>query len=93
MPAAIIGKKMSLPTVNVTSSGPQTINTLQNAGQNTMANSHPVVVASDQTSIPVSAASLPLPTGAAQDGTDGTAITPPTEVRVYVDGFPASTIS
>lgn len=35
------------------------------AGQDTMANSRPVVVASDQSAIPVSAASLPLPTGAA----------------------------
>lgn len=33
-------------------------------GQKTMANSLPVVVASDQSAIPVSAASLPLPTGA-----------------------------
>lgn len=34
-------------------------------GQNTMANSAPVTVASDQTSLPISASSLPLPTGAA----------------------------
>lgn len=41
-------------------------------GQATMANSSPVVLASDQSAVPVSVASLPLPTGAAQDGTDGT---------------------
>lgn len=34
-------------------------------GQATMANSEPVVIASDQSAVPVSAASLPLPTGAA----------------------------
>jgi hypothetical protein len=42
-------------------------------GQAAMANSSPVVVASDQTAIPVSATSLPLPTGAATavDQTNG----------------------
>lgn len=34
-------------------------------GQKTMANSSPVVIASDQSAVPISAASLPLPTGAA----------------------------
>ena len=34
-------------------------------GQETMANSEPVVIASDQSAVPVSAASLPLPSGAA----------------------------
>jgi len=34
-------------------------------GQATMANSEPVVIASDQSAVPVSAASLPLPSGAA----------------------------
>lgn len=38
------------------------INTL---GQNTMAASTPVVIASDQSAVPISAASLPLPSGAA----------------------------
>ena len=38
-------------------------------GQATSANSSPVVVASDQSAIPISASSLPLPTGAAQDST------------------------
>ena len=55
-------------------------------GQATMANSEPIVLASDQSPVPVSAAALPLPTGAATEatvagvrtdlGTDGT--TPPT---------------
>jgi hypothetical protein len=38
------------------------INTL---GQNTMAASTPIVIASDQSAVPISAASLPLPSGAA----------------------------
>lgn len=38
------------------------INTL---GQKTMANSTPIVIASDQSAIPITAAALPLPTGAA----------------------------
>lgn len=42
------------------------INTL---GQKTMANSTPVVLASDQSTLAVSAASLPLPTGAATEAT------------------------
>lgn len=42
------------------------INTL---GQKSMANSTPVVLASDQSTITVSAASLPLPTGAATEAT------------------------
>lgn len=36
-------------------------------GQATMANSKPVVIASDQSTLPVSAATLPLPSGAASD--------------------------
>lgn len=41
-------------------------------GQETMANSEPVVIASDQSAVPVSAASLPLPTGAATSAAQGT---------------------
>ena len=40
--------------------------------------------------VPVSATSLPLPTGAAQDGTDGTGITPPagaTGIRGWLSGI------
>jgi hypothetical protein len=49
-------------------------------GQKPMANSLPVVIASDQSTLPVSAASLPLPTGAATsanqtDGSQRTKIT------------------
>ena len=40
-------------------------NPLNPNGQATMANSSPVVIASDQSAVPVSAASLPLPTGSA----------------------------
>ena len=42
------------------------INTL---GQKTMAASTPIVIASDQSAVPISAASLPLPTGAATEAT------------------------
>lgn len=42
------------------------INTL---GQKTMANSTPVAIASDQSTVPVSVASLPLPSGAATEAT------------------------
>ena len=42
------------------------INTL---GQKVMASSTPVVIASDQSSIPITAATLPLPTGAATEAT------------------------
>lgn len=38
-------------------------------GQQTMANSMPVVIASNQSAVPISAASLPLPTGAATEAT------------------------
>lgn len=44
-------------------------------GQQTMANSASVVVASDQTAVPISAASLPLPTGAATAANQATANT------------------
>jgi hypothetical protein len=56
---------MAFPTATVTPGTGLTINTLPNAGQVTMANSLPVVLASDQSAVPVSAASLPLPSGAA----------------------------
>lgn len=42
---------------------------LNSLGQKTSAASVPVVIASDQSTIPVSAASLPLPTGAATEAT------------------------
>lgn len=42
---------------------------LNSLGQKTMANSMPVAIASDQSAIPVTAASLPLPTGAATEAT------------------------
>jgi hypothetical protein len=44
-------------------------------GQATMANSEPVVIASDQSAVPVSATSLPLPTGAATEATLATRLT------------------
>lgn len=43
-------------------------------GQATMANSEPVVIASDQSAVPVSAASLPLPTGASTSAKQDTII-------------------
>ena len=44
---------MAFTTVQMTSAGATTINTLPNAGQATMANCLPVAVASDQSAIPV----------------------------------------
>lgn len=41
-------------------------------GQATMANSEPVVLASDQSTVPISAASLPLPSGAATSAAQAT---------------------
>ena len=38
-------------------------------GQTTSVNSTPIVIASDQSTVPISASSLPLPSGAAQDST------------------------
>lgn len=45
---------------------------LNTLGQKTMANSTPIVIASDQSTLAISAASLPLPTGAATETTLGT---------------------
>jgi len=42
---------------------------INSLGQKTSANSTPVVLASDQSAVPVSAAALPLPTGAATEAT------------------------
>lgn len=42
---------------------------LNSLGQKTMAGSVPVAIASDQSAVPISAASLPLPTGAATEAT------------------------
>lgn len=43
--------------------------TAPTVGQKAMASSLPVVIASNQTAVPISAAALPLPTGAATDAT------------------------
>ena len=61
-------------------------------GQSLMAASLPVVIASDQSAVPVSAASLPLPTGAATAALQpslGTAAAPST--NVITTQLPAST--
>lgn len=49
--------------------------TAPTVGQKTMANSVPVVLASDESTLPISAASLPLPTGAATSALQTTANT------------------
>lgn len=60
-----------LPVAVISGPSPQSVNLTEvggaaiSEGQNTSANSVPVVIASDQSAIPISAASLPLPTGAA----------------------------
>jgi hypothetical protein len=77
----VSASSLPLPTGAATESTLSTLNTKTPAlGQATMANSSPVVIASNQSAVPVSgtfwqatqpvsAASLPLPTGAAQDST------------------------
>lgn len=62
------------------------VNTL---GQKTMANSTPIVIASDQSAVPISAASLPLPTGAATSANQTTVNTQTTMVN---DGTRTATI-
>lgn len=52
-----------------------TISSLPNEGQQTMANSISVAVASNQTAVPISAASLPLPSGASTAANQTTANT------------------
>lgn len=66
---------------NTTPGNLQTVSRIQDSagssitnGQKTMANSVPVVVASDQSAIPISAVSLPLPTGAATSANQSTEI-------------------
>lgn len=48
---------------------PQTVAKVVDTGQAVMASSMPVAIASNQSAVPVSAASLPLPTGAATEAT------------------------
>lgn len=48
---------------------PQTVGKVADTGQAVMASSMPVAIASNQSAVPVSAASLPLPTGAATEAT------------------------
>lgn len=59
LPAALVGGRLD---ENV---GAWLGSTTPTVGQKTMAASLPVAIASDQTAVPISAASLPLPTGAA----------------------------
>ena len=59
-------------------------------GQNTMANSAPVTIASDQTAVPVSATTLPLPTGAATETTLAS-IKDTAGIKKITDALPAGT--
>jgi hypothetical protein len=82
---------MPFPTATVTPGSGLTVNTLPNAGQATMANSLGVVIANDQSPIPVTPSLPPLAAkdatvaaittalgpAPAQDGTDATGVTPP----------------
>lgn len=73
----------SLPAIPA---GGNTIGNVNVLGGNTTA----VKTDSSATTQPISAASLPLPTGAAQDGTDGTGITQPTGgagIRGWLSGI------
>jgi hypothetical protein len=63
-------------------------------GQKAMAASIPVVIASDQSTLPVSAASLPLPTGAATSANQTTEITTLTAIEAnQTNGAQVTTIS
>src|SRR5262245_56614818 len=80
---------MPFPTIQVTPGSGTTINTLPNSGQATSANSLPVVVASDQPAIAVSAASLPLPAGAATSANQP-ALNAHGGALAHVTNFPAT---
>lgn len=63
-------------------------------GQTTMSASMPVVIASNQSAVPISAASLPLPTGAATEATLASLLgknTSPTATLANVAGATSST--
>lgn len=62
---------MSQITVLDGNGTPQTIAAVDDTGQAAAADSMPVVIASDQSDVPISAAALPLPTGAASESTLG----------------------
>jgi hypothetical protein len=63
LPSALIGGRLDA------NNGAWLGSTAPTVGQKAMASSLPVTIASDQSAVPVSAASLPLPTGAAQEHT------------------------
>lgn len=73
LPSALVGGRVDANT------GAWLGSTAPTVGQKAMASSVPVVVASDQSAVPISAASLPLPTNAAQDRTTAAA---PTAARL-----------
>ncbi len=60
-----------MPTIDVLDAvgATQTVAKVANTGQTTMSASLPVAIASDQSAVPVNAASLPLPSGAATEAT------------------------
>lgn len=62
-------------------------------GQTTMSASMPVAIASNQSTLPISAASLPLPTGAATDSALGTANNHLSDIEGYVASIDNSTSS
>ena len=91
---------MAFPTVTVTPGSGQTVNTLPNAGQNTMANSLGVVIASDQSAIPVSGTVTANVNGgnAVAVKVDGSAVTQPVSGTFWqatqpVSGSVTATIS
>lgn len=61
-------------------------------GQKNMAGSSPVVIASDQSTIPVSVASLPLPAGAATAANQATQITEETAIAASVASLDSKTV-
>lgn len=86
---------LPLPAGAATETTLATISTKTPAlGQATMANSSPVVLASNQSAVPVSASALPLPSGAATETTLGTLLTQSAfQTRVNTLGQKAMTAS
>lgn len=68
---------MTQPTISVKDASGGTVvrNAINNNGQDTSANSQPVVIASDQSAVPVTASSLPLAPDASTASAQGTAQT------------------
>jgi len=88
LPASLVGSRLDV------NNGAWLGSTAPTVGQKAMAASLPVVVSSDQTAIPITAASLPLPAGAATEATLATRLADATfTARINTLGPKTSTAS